>query len=175
MTPHETLLLTRYVKACCPQQHIDEYTPDAWHDLLADLDSADCRDAVAAIVKRQPFIAVADIRAEVKRIRRDRIEHNPIAPPAPELTDEPGRYQAALQADVKRVADGFRLPKAVAALSSGTTPPPVAEVRKALGPASPPPERTLPPEEIARRQAAESRAQRGAPVNVEPDEGEPAA
>ena len=48
MTPHETLLLTRYVKACCPQQAIDEYTPDAWHDLLGDLSLADCRAAVVA-------------------------------------------------------------------------------------------------------------------------------
>lgn len=174
MTPHETLLLTRYVKACCPQQHIDEYTPDAWHDLLADLDSADCREAVAAIVKRQPFIAVADIRAEVKRIRRDRIERNPIAAPAHELTEQPGRYKAELEAEIRKIADGRSVQKAIGRLPS-ETPPSVAEVRKALGPASPPPERTLPPEEIARRQAAESRAARGAPVNIEPDEGEPAA
>ena len=174
MTPHETLLLTRYVKACCPQQHIDEYTPDAWHDLLEDLDSADCRAAVAAIVKRQPFIAVADIRAEVKRIRRDRLERNPIAAPPAELMDTPGKYREVLKGDIRRIADGYSVKRAIGELPSAT-PPPVAEVRKALGPAIPPAERLLPPEEIARRQAAESRATRGAPIDVEPDDAEPAA
>lgn len=53
------------MRACCPQQAIDAYTPDAWHDLLGDLDVMDCRRAVAAIVKRQPFVAPAEIRAEL--------------------------------------------------------------------------------------------------------------
>ena len=35
MTPSETVLFIRYVRACCPQQAIDEYTADAWHDVLA--------------------------------------------------------------------------------------------------------------------------------------------
>lgn len=64
------MLLTRYVKACCPQQAIDEYTPDAWHDLLGNLGLADCRAAVAAVAKRQPFVAPAEIIAEVKRASR---------------------------------------------------------------------------------------------------------
>lgn len=179
MTPSETVALTRYVKACCPQQQIDQYTPDAWFDLLGDLESADCLAAVREVCKRQPFIAPAEIRAEVRRVRRERLAHEIIPAPPAELTDEPGRYQAALKAEVKRVADGFGLPKAVAALS-GEMPPPAAEVRKALGAALPPPERLLPPEEIARRQAAESRAARAADViagTIEPDEdeGEPAA
>jgi len=49
----ETVLLTEYVQACCPQQAIGEYTADAWHDLLGDLSLADCKAAVAEIAKRQ--------------------------------------------------------------------------------------------------------------------------
>ena len=64
------MLLTRYVKASCPQQAIDEYTPDAWHDILGDLDVTACRAAVVAIARRQAFIAPADIVAEVLRARR---------------------------------------------------------------------------------------------------------
>lgn len=173
MTPKETVVLTRYVKACCPQQQIDEYTPDAWHELLADLDAADCRAAVAAVVKRQPFVAVAEIRAEVKRIRRDRLARQIIPAPPHELADEPGRYKAALEAEIRRIADGRSVQKAIGPLPS-EVPPPIAVVRKALGPALPPPERLLPPEEIARRQAAESRAARGA-AEPEPVAGEPAA
>jgi hypothetical protein len=48
---------------------MDEYTADAWHDLLGDLELAECRSAVVAVAKRQPFIAASEIRAEVKRAR----------------------------------------------------------------------------------------------------------
>src|ERR1700733_6921588 len=34
VTEEEPLVLTRYVKACCPQQAFDRYTPDAWPGLL---------------------------------------------------------------------------------------------------------------------------------------------
>jgi hypothetical protein len=70
MTPEETVLLTRYVKACCPQQAIDRYTPDAWHDLLGEFDAAECRAAAAAVARRQPFVAPSEIIAEVERERR---------------------------------------------------------------------------------------------------------
>jgi hypothetical protein len=158
MTPHETLLLTRYVKACCPQQHFDEYTPDAWHDLLADLDAPDCRVAVAEVVKRQPFVAVAEIRAEVKRIRRDRIEREIVPVIAPELADDPGRYGAELRAGIKRIADGMTRHLAIAAPVREDPPPEeFTEARARLGPALPRNSR-----ELAQRQAAESRAEREA-------------
>jgi len=58
-----------YVNACCPQQAMDEYTPDAWHDLLGDMGLDECRAAVVAIAQRQPFVAASEIRGEVKRAR----------------------------------------------------------------------------------------------------------
>lgn len=87
------MLLTRYVRACCPQQAIDEYTPDAWHDLLGDLDAADCRRAVAAVGRRQPFVAPAEIIAEVRRTRRAAEDHASIR----ELLD-PAAYRAKIAA-----------------------------------------------------------------------------
>jgi hypothetical protein len=75
MTPTETVTLTKYVKACCPQQAIDEYTPDVWHDLLGDLELADCRAAVVTVTRRQPFCAPAEIITEVKRARARQHEH----------------------------------------------------------------------------------------------------
>jgi hypothetical protein len=65
MTPAETVILVRYIAACCPQQRIDSYTPDAWHDVLGDLQLADCRDAVRALAQTQPFVAASEIRAKV--------------------------------------------------------------------------------------------------------------
>jgi len=93
VTPQETLMITRYVKACCPQQHIDRYTPDAWHDLLGDLDAADCRQAVAAVARRQAFVAPAEIIAEVKRLRREASDRESIR----ELLD-PAAYRAKIAA-----------------------------------------------------------------------------
>lgn len=173
MTPSETVILTRYVAACCPQQAIDEYTPDAWHDLLADLDAADCRAAVAAVVKRQPFVAVAEIRAEVKRIRRDRIAREIVPAPPPELTDQPGRYKAAIEAGIQRIANGLSVQRAIAGpVRDGSPPAEWTEARNALGEALEGAAKPPSPQETARRQAAESRAARGA---SEPESGESAA
>jgi hypothetical protein len=67
MTPAETVLLVRYIAACCPHQKIDSHTPDAWHDLLGDLDLGACRAAVAEIARTRPFVAASDIRVLVDR------------------------------------------------------------------------------------------------------------
>lgn len=69
MTPTETVTLAKYVSALCPQQAIDEYTADAWHDLLAALTLDEARTAVVAVTRRQPFCAPSEILAEVARAR----------------------------------------------------------------------------------------------------------
>ena len=174
MTPTETVMLTEYVQACCPQQVIGEYTPDAWHDILGDLSLVDCRAAVAAVARRQPFVAPAEIRAEVRRIRNDRLARE--LPPAvpPELADKPGRYKAALDAGIARIADGKTRHLAIAAPVRKDPPPQeFTGAREALGPALP-----RSKQELARQQAAESRAAREAAdksTGTEGDEGEPAA
>jgi len=70
MTPRETVILARYVKALCPQQAIDEFTPDAWHDLLGDYSLDEARAAAATVARRQPFVAPAEMIAECDRERR---------------------------------------------------------------------------------------------------------
>jgi hypothetical protein len=106
VTPRQAVLLTEYVRACCPQQAIGEYTSDAWYDLLGDLPLADCKTAVTEVAKRQPFVAAADIRAEVKRVRHERIHDTEIPPPPPELLDDPAAYRAAVRAAAIAIADG---------------------------------------------------------------------
>lgn len=106
MKDTETVVLTRYVKACCPQQQFDRYTPDAWHKILGDLPFADCEAAVTELAKQQPFIAPCDIRGEVRRIREARIAAADIPPPPPELTSDLAAYNAALHAARKAAADG---------------------------------------------------------------------
>ena len=113
MTPEETLVLARYVKACCPQQAMDTYTPEAWHDLLDDLTLADCREAVREVAKRQPFVAPSEIRAEVRRIHGERLARNPVPAPPPELLDDPRAYAEHLGQETRRIISGEADPKAI--------------------------------------------------------------
>lgn len=160
MNHEEAVYLTRYVAACCPQQAIDEYTPDAWHDLLGDLDLAGCKEAAAAIGKRQPFVAPAEIRAEVRRLREDRLRRTLLPAPSPELADEPGRYRQALAAGIRRIADGMSVRKAIGPGPLAGEPPAAwREVREAMAvPESAPAD----PQQAALEQAEASRADRAA-------------
>lgn len=107
MTPAETLHLCRLVKAICPQQLVDEFTPDAWHGLLDDLRLADCLEAAKALGKRQHFIDPADIRAEVRRLREKRIaDAGPVPIPDGLDPDDTTRYATWLLHARRRIADG---------------------------------------------------------------------
>lgn len=123
MNPREAVMLVRYVEACCPQQKFDEYSPDAWHDLLGDLAYEDCRAAARAIAQRQPFVAPSEIRAEVKAIREARLGPagpglSPIPPPAD--PDDDKAYRAALRAQQARIAAGVEeVPAIEAGQSAG--------------------------------------------------------
>lgn len=108
MNREETTKLTRYVKAACPQQAIDDFTPDVWFDFLRDLDVDDCIRAVRAIIDRQPFVAVSEIIAEVKRIRTERLSNSDLALPAADPADEQA-YRKALSNIRRQVGDG-RMP-----------------------------------------------------------------
>lgn len=105
MNHTEVVILTRYVAAMCPAQKFDEYTPDAWFDVLGDLRLEDARTAVANVARTQPFIAPAEIRSEVRRIRDDRLDRLEgfLIPPA-ELS--PTGYRDWLIDARKRIADG---------------------------------------------------------------------
>jgi hypothetical protein len=87
---------------------MDRYTPDAWHELLGDLSLEDCKQAVTNVAKRQPFVAPAEIRAEVRAIREERLNRTPVPPPPAELLDDPAAYQRELLRSQKAIADGPR-------------------------------------------------------------------
>lgn len=86
---------------------MDEFTPDAWCDLLGDLRFADCREAARNLGRAQHFIDPADIRKEVRRIRERRIaDHPPIDPPHG-LTET--QYRNWLVSSRRKIADGNHL------------------------------------------------------------------
>jgi len=75
MTPEETVVLARYVRAMYPQTRLDEFTPDAWHDVLAPYGLEDARAAVVQHVQRgNAFISAGEIVTEIRRTRNARIE-----------------------------------------------------------------------------------------------------
>lgn len=111
MNNTEAATLCRLAQACCPQQKFDPLTPDAWAGLLDDVRFDDARDALRAIAKRQPFVAPAEIRAEVGRIRRNRVEAaGVIDPPADLDPDIEANYRAWLKTATAAIADGQEPP-----------------------------------------------------------------
>jgi hypothetical protein len=108
VTPSETVILTRYVKALCPAQAIDEYTPDAWHDVLGGYSLAECRAAAATAATTSAFVAPAEIIAEVKRSRRavgERVRSERILAPARAVRsqlDDPRPLRETIRAIVSR-------------------------------------------------------------------------
>lgn len=108
MTPTEAVALCRFAKACCPQQAFDEYTPDAWFELLKDLRMEDCKTALTIVVRSQPFVSPAEIRDEVKRLRWGRISAFGVLPDPPDVSypDDPARYSQWHRELMQRIADG---------------------------------------------------------------------
>jgi hypothetical protein len=104
----DAIKLCRYVHAATPAQKLDEYTPNAWADILEDLPCGfdEGRAAVVAIKRRQVFVDCSDIIAEVRAVREERIRLNPPAAPPPELLDDPEAYRAHLREATRAAADG---------------------------------------------------------------------
>ena len=134
----------------------------AWLKVVGDLPYGDCESAVVAHYQdTRERIMPADIRNRVKAMRRDRIDRAiPAAPPA-EVADTPGRYKAALDAAIRRIANGRSMHRAIGGPVRDAEPPAeFTEARAGMGTALKR-DGSLSPQEVARRQAAESRAARG--------------
>lgn len=118
MTLEEAVLLCRFTAACCPAQKFDQFTPDAWGLILADVRFEDAKDAVVEIKKRSTWVDPSDIISEVKRVRARRISsHGEIVPPADLDPDNVPEYVKWLRAAREAIGDG-------------NPPPPVPELAK---------------------------------------------
>lgn len=103
MNRQETALIIRSVKALCPAQKFDEYTPDLWNEVLADTDFTDAKTAIITLRRSAAWIGPSEIDTEVRTIRRRRLES--IAEPAPNTVAGVG-YHEELRALRKAIADG---------------------------------------------------------------------
>lgn len=114
MTPQEAVALCRFTAACCPSQKIDGYTPDAWGVLLEDVRFEDAKEAVTRVARKQPFVSPSEIIAEVRKIRRKRIdEFGPITPPADLDPDDTAAYREWWANVQKAIADGELKPQQI--------------------------------------------------------------
>jgi hypothetical protein len=152
----------------------------AWLQVIGDLDYADARAAVLAHYGGESTerIMPGHVRAGVRKIRSERIARAVIPAPPAELADDPRAYQRALQESTRRAADGALpappprlaivgpvLPE-IEAPREDSQPQPLRDamsaLRRKLGPARARQAPLASPQEIARRKAAESRAEREA-------------
>jgi len=104
MNRQEMVTFVRYVKAMCPAQAIDDFTPDAWRDVVGDLALADCRAAVVQMKRGNnppAWIDIGQVRMAVRDMRNRRIDEAGPYEPGSGLTELEWR---------RRAADGQPLP-----------------------------------------------------------------
>ena len=70
MIKTEAAALCRYLQACCPQQKFDQFTSDAWFDLLADMPYGLAKLAAQRVASQQPFVSPSEIIATAKAMRK---------------------------------------------------------------------------------------------------------
>jgi hypothetical protein len=126
MNSQEAAMLCRYVRALCPQQKFDEYSPDAWHDILGSYALTDAREAAARVARRQPFVAPSEIADEISKIRAERTHNFVYEPPTGESDPD---YLKRLRRQLAATGDGQRPP----AVEKTLTARPVAELLAAIG------------------------------------------
>jgi hypothetical protein len=80
MNRSEAVQLCRLVKACCPSQQLDPFTPDAWMLILGGHPYPDAKDAVAELASmplepgKSRYIEPGHIIGGIQRIRQRRLE-----------------------------------------------------------------------------------------------------
>ncbi|MGV9756972.1 zinc finger domain-containing protein [Streptomyces tricolor] len=114
MTEDEVVGITRYVRAVCPQQKIDEFTADAWEDFLLPYGVDETLAAIRAHITRgNAFISIGEIVAEITSARTERaadIQGPGLPPEIPDADpDDVAAYLAAVRAQRIRAADGQEL------------------------------------------------------------------
>jgi hypothetical protein len=85
---------------------VEDATPDAWFDDLRDVRLEDGREAVRRLTTAKPFVSLAEILTDVRKLRADRIASTPIPAPPFELVDRPLEYAAWHRRVVQEIADG---------------------------------------------------------------------
>ncbi|WP_422652282.1 zinc finger domain-containing protein [Embleya scabrispora] len=105
----EAVDLVRWVQALCPQQHIDRLTGEAWFEVLEPFDFEECKAAATVCAREKPFVAPAEIIAEVRRVHAERLASLVLYEPAP--GEDVEGYLERLRAQIAAVASGRSVPE----------------------------------------------------------------
>jgi hypothetical protein len=127
----ETIQFVRYIAALFPATKVDEFTADAWHDVLHKYDLADLRAAALAVSERQAFCALADIVGEIKRLRARRLDGFVYVPG--DGDGDPQVYLARRRAQIELVASGRRAADPEKAIGTGSDRVAVGELVAGIG------------------------------------------
>ena len=104
MNQAEAIMICRFVKAACPAQAMDTFSPDVWAFMLDDVDFEDAKEAVRYLgsLEMEPgkarYIEPGHIIGQVRRIRAARRVESGHQEPPPEVADDPMDYLAWLRA-----------------------------------------------------------------------------
>lgn len=137
MTPRQAADLVRVVRAVCPAQHVDEWTPDAWAEILAPYSFNDARTAVLALasIPMPPgtslFIGTNQIVEGINKIRGKRLQAT--AMPQPPAGLDPAEYDAWHKRTHEAIANGTYQPQPLPELP----PPDEGRVRRLIAEATP--------------------------------------
>ncbi|GGK61910.1 hypothetical protein Sme01_03760 [Sphaerisporangium melleum] len=117
MNPEEVIdLLT--TAATFDRRTVGDADVIAWGAAVGDLDFADAQAAVIQhYTNSTEWLMPAHVRVRVKAIRAARLAREVQPAPAPELADDPKRYQMALQQGLKQIARGWSTQKSITARS----------------------------------------------------------
>ncbi|MFE1321646.1 hypothetical protein [Kitasatospora phosalacinea] len=130
MIQQEWVVLFRYIRAMYPQQKFDEYTPDAWYEVLGRYDAQAVRAAVAACAAKKPFVAPAEIIAAITGTAADRMADFQYEPGDPDETAD--QYLARRRQQIAAVTAGRR-PAALPALGASPRPLELAGIGRLPG------------------------------------------
>lgn len=130
----EWVAVFHYIQAMFPHQRFDEYTPDAWYEVLGEYDMYTVKAAVNVQATKKPFVSAAEIIAAIRDTSADRIGEFVYEPGDPDETPE--QYLANLRRQLAQVAAGERPP--VLALPPGRSLPDMAHVVRVIESQQPP-------------------------------------
>jgi hypothetical protein len=111
----EWVAVYHYIQAMFPQQRFDEFTPDAWYEVLGEYDMYTVKTAVNVHAAKRPFISPAEIIAAIRDTSAERMDEFVYEPSDPDETPE--QYLANRRRQLDAVRRGQR--PAVLALPPG--------------------------------------------------------